>query len=151
MRTIRPLTDPELFWLAVEEQSEWQGHLLPRRIVDRLTLDDSLLNLLVEGLEGPCWVASGWSSGNGYAKLSVSGRSQQLHRVVFRLLVGEISHGLVLDHRCGCRRCCNPRHLGPETVRDNPLLGNAVLFQPNSFFAAKLDEGYTERGPKAPQ
>lgn len=126
MRTIRQLTDVELFDLITgEDFAEWQGELLPDRIVRRLQVQE---RMDLDGLDGPCWVASGWSSGNGYAKVSVCGRSQQLHRVVFRLLAGEISQGLVLDHRCGCRRCCNPGHLVPETVRANTLLGGAVLF-----------------------
>jgi hypothetical protein len=50
------------------------------------------------------------------------------HRVVYVLLVGEIPEGLILDHKCRVRWCCNPEHLEPVTVQVNTIRGEAVLF-----------------------
>lgn len=45
------------------------------------------------------------------------------HRVAYELLVGPIPDGLVLDHLCRNRGCCNPRHLEPVTNEQNILRG----------------------------
>ncbi len=52
------------------------------------------------------------------------------HRVAYQLMIGQIGQGLVLDHLCKNRRCCNPEHLEPVTIRENTLRGDAVLFKP---------------------
>lgn len=75
-----------------------------------------------------CWVWIGSDSGNGYGKVSISGRMRMVHRVMYECLVGVIPDGLVLDHRCRVRSCCNPDHLEPVTIRENTMRGHAVLF-----------------------
>ena len=41
------------------------------------------------------------------------------HRFAYELLVGPIPAGLVLDHLCRVRNCCNPAHLLTGTHSDN--------------------------------
>lgn len=76
-----------------------------------------------------CWEWQGELNRNGYGRVWVNGRRLMAHRVAYQLLVGEIPEGLVLDHLCKVRRCCNPDHLEPVTVRENTLRGDAVLFK----------------------
>ena len=76
----------------------------------------------------------------GYGSISVAGRNQSVHRVVYEALVGAIPVGLTLDHDChtravtagtclggeSCphRACVQPSHLVAMSVRDNVLCGN---------------------------
>lgn len=130
MKTIVPITVDEVALLLREEKgilSLMPRIELPARIVQRITINQ----------ETGCWLLSGWSSGNGFAKISIKGRSRQLHRVIYTLLKGPIPDGLVLDHAkergCRHRNCGNPEHLRPVTVQVNTLLGNARLFQPKEY------------------
>lgn len=81
-----------------------------------------------------CWVWCGEINRNGYGRVWINGKRVMVHRVVYELLVGPIEVGLVLDHRCRNRRCCNPKHLEPVTVRENTLRGEAVLFQGKQMY-----------------
>jgi hypothetical protein len=92
--------------------------LLPGRIIDKIAFCP------ITG----CWFWLGWDSGNGYGKVWWEGRGEMAHRIVYRLLVGYIPEGHVLDHLCRMRLCCNPHHLEPVTVAENTQRGTAVLF-----------------------
>lgn len=50
------------------------------------------------------------------------------HRLIYTMLIGEIPEGMVLDHLCRNRRCVNPHHLEPVTVKENTHRGEAKLF-----------------------
>ena len=73
-----------------------------------------------------CWVWTGDINRNGYGRRH--SRTPVVHREVYSLLVESIPDGLVLDHKCKNRACCNPAHLEPVTVRENPLRGDATLY-----------------------
>jgi hypothetical protein len=45
------------------------------------------------------------------------------HRLVFETLRGPVPRGLVLDHTCRVRACCNVAHLEPVTQRENVRRG----------------------------
>lgn len=74
-----------------------------------------------------CWVWPGGESGNGYGHVTyrVDGRRHdaKLHVLVYELLAGPVAPGLLLDHLCRNRRCCNPDHLEPVTTRVNTIRG----------------------------
>ncbi len=77
-----------------------------------------------------CWHWEGrWNSGNGYSKVSYEGKAWMVHRLVYTLMVGPIPEGLVLDHKCRNRACCNPDHLEPVTYKINTERGEAVLYE----------------------
>ncbi len=88
---------------------------LPEPISNRITVD------LVSG----CWKVAGNLDKDGYARIGGEGA----HRVVYKLLVGPIPEGLVLDHveAWGCVwRCCSwPAHLEPVTAAVNTLRGSS--------------------------
>ncbi|QIS06795.1 HNH endonuclease [Nocardia brasiliensis] len=70
-----------------------------------------------------CW---DWraSTYRGYAEFWYDGRMRRGYRVAYTALIGPVPAGLVLDHRCRNRRCCNPSHLEPVTSRENTLRGS---------------------------
>jgi hypothetical protein len=47
------------------------------------------------------------------------------HRIVYQRLVGPIPRGLTIDHLCRTRRCVNPDHLEPVSMRVNLLRGES--------------------------
>ena len=85
-----------------------------------------------------CWL---WKANvsRGYARISVGGVTEMVHRLTYKWLVGPIPEGLPLDHLChnadaSCpggetcphRRCLNPAHLEPVTHRENILRGRGI-------------------------
>lgn len=70
-----------------------------------------------------CWVWDGYISKYGYGRVKVNYKFKHVHRAVYEMLVSPIQDGLVLDHLCRNRACCNPSHLEPVTVKENILRG----------------------------
>jgi hypothetical protein len=124
MKTIRLIEDAVK--AILEEPLSWAHNesdiLIPKRIADRITLDKAT----------GCWRVGGWNTGNGFANISICGRTVKVHRVIYAFLVGPIPDGHVLDHKksvCPNRDCCNPDHLEPVTVQVNTERGTAILFK----------------------
>ena len=73
-----------------------------------------------------CWNWTGAISAGKYGSIFYEGRMQKAHRVMWRLLRGEIAGGLDLDHLCRNTACINPNHLEPvtrsENLRRSPLM-----------------------------
>lgn len=106
------------------------GHVLPA-MPDKMMRLPKLLRNRVMLAENGCWLYTDrWNSGNGYSKVRWEGRAWMVHRLLFTVLVGEIEEGLLLDHLCRYRPCCNPWHMEPVTVAENTRRGDAVLFGP---------------------
>lgn len=92
---------------------------LPERIRKRIIVD------------GECWLWPKPNPQRGYGYIQWGGRRSpgghreptQIHIVVYRLLVGEVPPGHVLDHACRKRACCRPvdDHVHPvlEAVNSN--------------------------------
>lgn len=69
-----------------------------------------------------CWEWCGCTS-RGYGQFYMGKKIHAAHRVSYELSVGPIPNGLTLDHLCRNRRCVNPSHLEPVTLKENVRRG----------------------------
>lgn len=70
-----------------------------------------------------CWPWLGFTR-SGYGRFKLNQRHVTAHRLAYELTIAPIPDGLVLDHLCRNRSCCNPFHLEPVTSRTNTLRGD---------------------------
>lgn len=77
--------------------------------------------------ESGCWEWTGPKHHNGYGACSKTAGTNRAHRAAYKLLVGPIPEGLVLDHLCRVRHCVNPAHMEPVTDDENRRRGHAVI------------------------
>ncbi len=104
-------------------------------------LPDSIANRISVHPAAGCWIVGGCLDKDGYARIKGEGA----HRVVYKLLVGEIPEDKPqLDHvvKLGCisRACCWPVHLEPVTARTNTLRGTS--FAAVNAAKTKCDNGH---------
>lgn len=79
------------------------------------------------GEHDECWPWTACDDGRGgYGVFWLRGRNVLAHRVAYMDANGPIPDGLQIDHLCRNRRCCNPNHLEPVTIRTNVLRGIGV-------------------------
>jgi hypothetical protein len=81
-----------------------------------------------------CWLWIGHvnaRNGYGYAYAG-EGKTGRTHRLVWETLIGPIPRGLVLDHICRVRSCCNPDHLRAVTQRQNVTQNSASVVAVNA-------------------
>ena len=80
-----------------------------------------------------CWPYLGHVNRLGYGQMAITyppaapWRNAMAHRFAFEVLVGPIPDGLVLDHLCRNRSCCNPAHLEPVTLAENTRRGGNAI------------------------
>jgi len=66
-----------------------------------------------------CWEWTGGKDKRGYGMTWDGKKWRKSHRVFYEWLVGPISPGLFICHRCDNPSCINPEHLFPGTQKDN--------------------------------
>lgn len=71
--------------------------------------------------ETGCLEWAGVINRGGYGHISHRGATVLVHRLAYQLFRGPIPAGLHIDHLCSNRRCLEPTHLEPVTVRENNL------------------------------
>lgn len=79
-----------------------------------------------------CWLWTAKRNSKGYGIFWTGPKTKEragtwnrAHRVAYRLFVGPIPDGMLLDHLCRVPGCVNPDHLEPVTNRENLLRGIA--------------------------
>lgn len=85
------------------------------RVLSRLTVDPS-----------GCLLWTGATTANGYGVVSVNGKLEYVHRLMYRWFVGPIPDGHQVDHLCRVRRCAGPVDLEAVTQLTNIMRGEAV-------------------------
>lgn len=78
-----------------------------------------------------CWIWQGATNSAGYGLVKWRGKAWGMHRLVYHLLVAKLEHpgkarardGLVIDHVCEVRACCNPDHVQLITQSENTTIG----------------------------
>lgn len=73
--------------------------------------------------DNECWPWKAALNEGGYGRLLVDGKMERSHRLAYTLLVGPIPEGLVIDHLCRNRACCNPSHMEPVSNAENVARG----------------------------
>ncbi len=86
--------------------------VIPRGQWDRIDTNGPLWN----GTH--CWMRHR-AKGLRYPIISRRGKTENLHRFIYKAIVGPIPEGLTLDHLCRRPYCCNPAHLEPVTSAEN--------------------------------
>jgi hypothetical protein len=103
---------------------------MPKKVRTLQEVAEDILESRVYTSDTGCWLwkPGQWNSGNGYGKVNFEGKPWMVHRLMWTYLVGPIKFGMVLDHKCRERACCNPEHLRELTPKQNTYIGMAVLF-----------------------
>jgi len=97
----------------------------PEPVIDRLRA-----RTIVDAAESGCHLWTGHIDADGYGIISAGPREGEArrklytHRVAYEAAHGEISDGLVVDHLCRNRSCCNPAHLEAVTQQQNMQRGS---------------------------
>lgn len=78
------------------------------------TIDDLMRNIEIEPVF-KCWIWTGDATGNGYPVF----RGLAAHRLIYEHAYGPIASGLVADHGCRVRLCCNPLHIEAVDKSEN--------------------------------
>lgn len=82
---------------------------------------------VARGRADECWPWLGALTDDGYGRIRRDdGTKVGAHRLAWLLTHGEIAEGLVIDHLCRNRTCCNPAHLEPVTNQTNLRRGHAA-------------------------
>ncbi len=81
-------------------------------------------------VSGSCWIWTGIIDHKGYGQFAANHKKHlAAHRWAYEALVGPIKEGLVVDHLCRNRACCNPDHMELVTTKENVLRGEGITAQ----------------------
>lgn len=79
--------------------------------------------IMAQGYDTPCYIWQGPDSGNGrgggYPRMSLSGQTVAVHRVMYVNTYGFVPGKKQIDHLCRNRMCVNPNHLEMVTHLEN--------------------------------
>ena len=75
--------------------------------------------------ERGCWLINTSLDYDGYYIGSYRGKAVRAHKKIYIITHGEIPKGLVTDHLCKNRNCCNPDHLEIVTNLENIRRGKS--------------------------
>ncbi len=90
----------------------------PRIVCDEVACPNPLL-------VGPCHVFRGRKDEDGYGVVSFRQKSVKVHKYAWEQEYGEVKDGLLVDHQCRVRACCNVDHLRVVTPQIN-IIENVI-------------------------
>ncbi len=95
------------------------------------SLPDSFWDRVEQPGSDACWPWRSYLNHSGYGTFAVKQedgryRKHLAHRLAYEALVGPITEGLVIDHLCRNRSCCNPKHMEPVTIGENVMRGDTL-------------------------
>jgi len=70
-----------------------------------------------------CWDWQKYVAPHGYGEIVYMGEKWNVHRLAWEMFRGPIEPGLTIDHLCRNRRCLNPDHLEPVSMKENLARG----------------------------
>jgi len=83
------------------------------------------VSFIEDSLTG-CWNWNRRIKKPGYGRFVIKVIEVYAHRFAYELLRGNIPTGLSIDHLCRNKKCVNPDHLEPVSVRENSRRGNVM-------------------------
>jgi hypothetical protein len=81
----------------------------------------------IELTKSGCWAWNASKYKNGYGQVWNGFRTEQAHRVTYKLYIGPIPEGHEIDHICRNRGCVNPAHLRCVTHKENIRCSGAIM------------------------
>lgn len=87
------------------------------------TIEDKIEKYVTVNTGNGCWEWTGGIQSQGYGTTRYEGKNWLVHRLVYTYYKGDIAAGLVIDHMCKNKVCCNPDHLQTISPKENVLLG----------------------------
>ena len=137
--------------ISAEERALWLAEAQPKNIDYYEPIDfelDKRIRKLIGALEqaerlrvhdsrfwrhvddsGNCWEWKGTKDRKGYGQFTVNKKHFFAHRWAYEALVGPIAEGMVVDHLCRNRACCNPSHMEIVTPVENVKRGEGITAQ----------------------
>lgn len=117
-------TRAEAGWIRGEPLRFIRGH--QNRTKQRPPLGPEDYAVKDHGWETPCWIRKGFTTNKGYSRVTIAGKNQYAHRVMYEQEIGPIPKGMELDHLCRQTKCIRPDHLEPVTRATNLQRGNGA-------------------------
>lgn len=90
-----------------------------------------------------CWIWRGTVDRN-YGSISLNGKNHYCHRLMWKLIYGDIPNGYSVIQECKNTLCCNPLHLIINSIRNTP-----ESFWERVFIIDNLDSCWEWRGGRS--
>ena len=63
---------------------------------------------------------------HGYGRVSVRGKREKAHRLIYEECLGQIPEGSIVHHECENRACVNPSHLAVVTRGEHAVIHDTI-------------------------